>query len=267
MLLLNFQNLKKPKKISSQQFSVKIIGKQKNPNERVVQKPIVKEEKLEPVASRQVNQVDKKEGAIEKKSAKAPSKEEVKAETKKVIEVTKSKVKKESTKPEVKKVEEKIEKKDSRPEEKKPKKGERSDEQKKKPQQKPKVTTEENKAQVDVFAQSLGEISDNATSFTAKIANLVDDDLAIIKNQVSRNWIKSACIGAENTEIVLEMRINNNCDIIATNIDMAKYIQSQETLACANSALRAAQQIEKLELKTEKCKEIGSELIVLRFNP
>ena len=131
---------------------------------------------------------------------------------------------------------------------------------------KPKPQPVKKESQSDVFSQLLGDAKENPMQEMLQVADLSDDDIAIIRGQISRNWIQTPCIGINGMELKLEILVNANCEVTSAKIqDVQKRTNSEEGIACANSALRAAQQVEKLDLKLEKCKEINNELIVLNF--
>jgi hypothetical protein len=284
--LVNFQFSKKPKKVSSQQFVVNIGG---NPKEIKKDQPPIPEKITDPTPPKELPEIKKIE------EIEAPVKKvEIKQEEKKIEKVervekaepkiTKEEVKKEVPKPEEKKPE-KIEKKDIKkdeikkkevvkPEEKKVNKEEKKEikkeikkeEKKEKKQAKPTTQPVKKESQSDVFSQLLGDAKENPSQNVMKVADLSDDDLTIIRGQISRNWNKTPCLNS-NGIVNLEISINANCEIINAKIqDIQKYSFSQESLACANSALRAAQQVEKFDLNPQKCKEIGNELIVPSFS-
>jgi hypothetical protein len=116
----------------------------------------------------------------------------------------------------------------------------------------------EPKKDKDIFTKSLQE------SGNEKIANLAENEMSSIKKQLAQHWIKTPCI--DDMVVELELVINSNCLILSRKIDMVKYMHSSRAIACANSALRAAQKFEKLNLPLNKCKEIHGELMLLKFS-
>jgi outer membrane biosynthesis protein TonB len=263
VFLFNFQTSKKPKKISSQKLVVNIGGKPKNikvdqppipnPIKEVVQpitpKEVIKEKKVEKVEQPVKKEVTKPEEQIVEKVKQKIPKEEIKKDLPKPEEKKVEKVEKKRKEKETEKTDKKVAKKEV-----------------KKEVTKPKPQPVKKESQSDVFSQLLGDVKESPMQEMLQVADLSDDDIAIIRGQISRNWIQTPCIGINGMELKLEILVNANCEVTSAKIqDMQKRTYSEEGIACANSALRAAQQVEKLDLKLEKCKEINNELIVLNF--
>lgn len=270
--MFNFQTSKKPKKISSEKLVVNIGGKPKNI--KVDQPPIPNpiKEVVQPITPKEVIKEKKVEKIEKVEKVEQPVKKEVTKPEEQIVEKVKQKIpkeeiKKDLPKPEEKKVEKvgKVEKK------RKEKETEKTDKkvakkEVKKEVTKPKPQPVKKESQSDVFSQLLGDVKESPMQEMLQVADLSDDDIAIIRGQISRNWIQTPCIGINGMELKLEILVNANCEVTSAKIqDMQKRTYSEEGIACANSALRAAQQVEKLDLKLEKCKEINNELIVLNF--
>ena len=248
VLLVQFQPFEKTKKVNYRKFSVNIATKRNNDKKTL---PVQTEEIKRPLAPQKV---EKKESPKENKTE---------------IETTeKQKLKAEKEKPQKTKVEKKETKKSTQPIINKTKKEKKKEIKKSaqwtKAKKERKKEYIKHKKQKDIFSKLIDHKTDNVKDINVKVANLVDDDLAIIKEQISRYWIKTPC--PDNIKVELEIVVNSNCDIIGRNINMQKYAYSPQVMACANSAFRATQQCEKLNLEIKKCQELNGKIILLSFN-
>ena len=229
ILLVQFQLFERTKKINYRKFSVNIATKHNNDKKTL---PFQKEEIKQPLASKKVE-------------------EKGQPEENKIKIIKEQKLKAEKEKPQKKKIEKKEIKKSAQP----------TIDKTKKEKKKERIKY---KKQEDVFSKLLDHKTDGVKDVNVKVANLVDDDLAIIKEQISRYWIKTPC--PDNIKVELEIVINSSCDVISRNINMQKYTYSPQVMACANSAFRAIQQCEKLNLEVKKCQELNGKAILLSFN-
>lgn len=227
-LLIQFQGFQKTKKLNHQKFSARIVSKQKN--ESSANKSLFSQTKeaKQPIISKKAEEVKQlKEGKIEKvKEKKAKVEKEKPKETK---------MEKKETKKSVKPIVDKMKK------------------------EKKKAV----KDKKDIFSKLLDHKTNDVESISEKIADLTDSDAATIREQISRYWIKTPC--PNNISVELQIVINSSCHIINRNIDMRQYTYSSQIMACANSAFRATQQCEKLDLEAKKCQELSNKVIVLHF--
>lgn len=240
--LVKFQFFEKTKKVNYQRFSINVVMKQKDNSKandvaisqkKEIKQPIEKAEKTEQPKENKIERVKEENLKVEKEKPKEIKK----------VEEQKSKIEE----PKKKEVEAKETKKNIKP---------IIDNTKK---EKKKVNV---KKENDVFSKLLSQ--KDVESFNAQMANLADSDLAIIKEQIAQHWIKTPC--PNHVKIELEIVINSSCHIISRNIDMKKYVNSSQTMACANSAFRATQQCDKLDLEVKKCQELNGKIILLNFH-
>ncbi len=240
-LLINFQNLKKTKKLSYQKFAINIAVKQKNSTkDQKTAAPQIKEVKQPTTSQKSENVEVSKEKKIEKVEEKKLEAERLKQKK----ESDAKKTQKTETKKEVKKSAEPITK--------------RIKKEKKFP------TPVKGKKQKDIFSKLFDHKGNDSENIGKKVAHLADHDIAIIREQISRYWIKTPC--PDDVNIELEIVVNSGCDIISRNIDIQKYACSPQIMACANSAFRATQQCKKLDLDAKKCQKLNNKLIILNFN-
>jgi len=253
LLVMNVNLLKKPKKISYQKFSIHIGPIKKDlPKTPQLEKDVTKitpiapeaTKKLDPINiadSKQNENKDKKNIVIEKQNVIKEKMREIPPKEIKKIE------KKEVPKDNAQKKPQKIEKKSTTNKKKLPP----STKQKKVKKQKPKE---------DIFSKLVGNAP--SANLNTKAANLNENDRLKIKEQLQKHWNNTPCLSDMLVEV--EIMIDANCNIINRSLNNS-YTSSSQLRACAESALKSTQKVDKLELDSKICKKHSQELMNIIF--
>jgi outer membrane biosynthesis protein TonB len=252
LLALNVNLLKNPKKISYQKFSIHIGPIKKAPPES----PQLEKEvtKTTPIAAEIVKKLDKTSATNTKQPENKNKKDTV------IEKEIKEKVKEISPK-EIKKITKKEVPKDNT--QKKPKKiSKKSTSNKKKlspPIKKKKI--EKQKPKEDIFSKLVGD-GTSSTHLNTTEANLNENDDRKIREQLQKHWNKTPCLS--NMLIEVEIMMDSNCNLINRSLKN-NYTSSSQLRACAESALKATQKVDKLALELKSCKKHSHQLMNIKF--
>ena len=253
LLVMNVNLLKKTKKISYQKFSIHIGPIKKDlPKPPQLEKDITKITQIAPEITKKLdttNIADSKQNEIkEKKDTVIEKQNEIKEKVKEIPPKEIKRIeKKEAPKDNAQKNPQKISKKST------PNK-------KKSPPSTKKKKVEKQKPKEDIFSKLVGNTP--PVNLNTKSATLDENDLLKIKAQLKKHWNTTPC---SNDTVVVEIMIDANCNIINRSLNNS-YTSSSQLRACAESALKATQKVDKFELDPKSCKKYSQELIVMDFN-
>ena len=121
---------------------------------------------------------------------------------------------------------------------------------------------EKQKPKEDIFLKLVGD-GTSSTHLNIAEANLNENDDRKIQEQLQKHWNKIPCLS--NMLIEVEIMIDSNCNLINRSLKN-NYTSSSQLRACAESALKATQKVDKLELDPKSCKKYSQELMVMDFN-
>ena len=253
LLVVNVNLLKKPKKINYQKFSIHIGPiKKEPPKAPLLEKDVTK---ITPIAPETIKKLDTRSTADVKQNENKDKKDIVIEKQNEIKEKVK-----EIPPKEIKKVEKKEVPKDNT--QKEPQKiSEKSTSNKKKltPLSKKKKVKKQ-KPKEDIFSKLIG---DGASShLNTKEANLNEKDYQKIKEQLQKHWNKTPCLN--DILIEVEIMIDSNCNLINRSLKN-NYLSSSQLRACAESALKATQKVDKLELELKSCKKHSHQLMNIKF--
>jgi hypothetical protein len=113
----------------------------------------------------------------------------------------------------------------------------------------------------DIFSKLVND--SNPVNLNNTSAVLDENDDLKIKEQLQRHWNQTPCL--DNMVIEVEIMIDGNCNIIYRSLKNTS-ISSAQLRACAESALKATQKVDKLELDVKSCKKYNQELMNINFN-
>ena len=254
LLVVNVNLLKKPKKISYQKFSIHIGPIKKDlPKTPPLEKEVTK---ITPIAPETIKKLDTTSTADAKQTENKDKKDIVIEKQKEIKEKVK-----EIPPKEIKKIEKKEVPKDNT--QKKPQKiSKKSTPNKKKlsPSTK-KKKVEKQKPKEDIFSKLVANTP--PVNLNTKAATLDENDLLKIKEQLKKHWNTTPC--SSDMLVVVKIMIDANCNVINRSLNNS-YTSSSQLRACAESALKATQKVDKLELDPKSCKKYSQELMVMDFN-
>ena len=254
LLVMNVNLLEKPKKISYQKFSIHIGPIKKDPPKSPqLEKDITKITQIAPEITKKLdttNITDSKQNEIkEKKDIVIEKQNEIKEKVKEIPPKEIKKIeKKEVPKGNTQKKPQKISKKST------PNK-------KKSPPSTKKKKVEKQKPKEDIFSKLVG--NNTPVNLNTKAANLNENDRLKITEQLQKHWNITPCLS--DMPIDVEIMIDSNCNIINRSLKK-NYTSSSQLRACAESALKATQKVDKLELDPKSCKKYSQELMDINFN-
>lgn len=253
LLVVNVNLLKKLKKISYQKFSIHIGPIKKDlPKTPPLEKEVTK---ITPIAPETIKKLDTTSTADAKQTENKDKKDIVIEKQKEIKEKVK-----EIPPKEIKKIEKKEVPKDNT--QKKPQKiSKKSTPNKKKlsPSTK-KKKVEKQKPKEDIFSKLVGNTP--PVNLNTKEANLNENDYRKIQEQLQKHWNKTPCLSDMLIEV--EIMIDSNCNLINRSLKNT-YPSSSQLRACAESALKATQKVDKLELELKSCKKHSHQLMNIKF--
>lgn len=254
LLVMNVNLLKKTKKISYQKFSIHIGPIKKDlPKPPQLEKDITKITQIAPEITIKLdptNIADSKQNEIkEKKDTVIEKQNEIKEKVKEIPPKEIKKIeKKEAPKDNAQKNLQKISKKST------PNK-------KKSPPSTKKKKVEKQKPKEDIFSKLVGNTP--PVNLNTKSATLDENDLLKIQEQLKKHWNTTPC--SNDMSVVVKIMIDANCNIINRSLNNS-YTSSSQLRACAESALKATQKVDKFELDPKSCKKYSQEFMVIDFN-
>jgi hypothetical protein len=285
LLIININFLKPPKKLTYQKFSIHIGPVKKEPSTNLPK------ESPEKKITKEAPEIPQKKEIIEPMNSKTPEKKITKEapeipQKKEIIEPMNSKTpKKKITKeaPEIKKnneIKEKV--KEPIPKEKKKinkKESQKANTQKLQQEKKEKITkknatdtkklpdsAEEKKvAKQEPMEDIFSKLVDNSepVNLNNTSAVLDENDRLMIQEQLKKHWNSTPCL--DDMPIEVEIILDGNCNIIYRSLKNA-YASSAQLRACAESALKSTQKIDKIELEDKSCKKYNQQLMKITFN-
>ena len=293
LLIININFLKPPKKLTYQKFSIHIGPVKKEPSTNLPkespEKKITKEtpevpQKKEIVESANSKTLEKK---ITKETPEVPQKKEiVESANSKTLEkkITKEAPEiKDKKKPGIKKNNEIKEiVKELPPIEKKKtnkKELEKANTQKLQQEKKQKIpeknatdtkklsdlTKEKKVAKQEPIKDIFSNVADNSEPINLNNTSAVldENDLSKIQEQLKKHWNSTPCLDGMQTEV--EIILDGNCNIIYRSLKNTS-TSSAQLRACAESALKATQKTDKIDLDDKSCKKYNQELMKITFN-
>jgi hypothetical protein len=285
LLIININFLKPPKKLTYQKFSIHIGPAKKEPSANLPkespEKKITKEvpeipqkkEIIEPINSKtpekkitkEIPEIPQKKEIIEPTNSKTPEKKI----TKEIPEIKKNNEIKEKVKEPILKEKKKINKKES-------KKANTQKLQQEKKQKIPKKNATDTKklpdsaeekkvAKQEPMEDIFSKLVDNSepVNLNSTPAVLDENDRLMIQEQLKKHWNSTPCL--DDMPIEVEIILDGNCNIIYRSLKNA-YPSSAQLRACAESALKSTQKIDKIELEDKSCKKYNQQLMKITFN-
>ena len=272
LLIININFLKPPKKLTYQKFSIHIGPVKKEPSTNLPK------ESPEKKITKGAPEIPQKKEIIEpmnsKTSEKKITKEAPEIKDKKKPEIKKNNEIKEKVKEPIPKEKKKINKKESQKANTQKLQQEKLQQEKKEKITKknatdtkklPDLTKEKKVAKQEPIKDIFSNVADNSepVNLNNTSAVLDENDLSKIQEQLKKHWNSTPCL--DDMPIEIEIIIDGNCNIINRTLKNA-YASSAQLRACAESALKSTQKIDKLELESESCKKYNQEIMKINFN-
>ena len=264
LLIININFLKPPKKLTYQKFSIHIGPVKKEPSTNLPKETPEVPQKKEIVESANSKTTEKK---ITKETPEVPQKKEIVESTN--SKTTEKKITKEAPKNEDKK--KPIIKKNNEVKEKvkelppKEKKGEITKKNTTDTKKLSGLTKEKKVAKQEPIEDIFSKLVDNSEPINLNNTSAVldENDLSKIQEQLKKHWNSTPCLDGMQTEV--EIILDGNCNIIYRSLKNTS-MSSAQLRACAESALKATQKTDKIELDDKSCKKYNQELMKIIFN-
>lgn len=255
LVIINVNFLKKEKKMNYQKFSIHIGPIKKHPSkEKLLEKKDQKTKKVAPDITEKIEMTDIKDlkQKQDKRDIVIKKYNKIKEKIKKTsLKEKKQANKREGQKRSVKNLQQEKSKKIV-------KKNANNKEKLSSPIKKKKI--EKQKTKEDFFLKKVENTS--SVNLGNKTPSLNENNYSKIQEQLQKHWNKTPCL----SDMLIEVGIiiDANCNIIHKSLKN-NYSSSLQLKACAESALKAIQKVERLELSFKTCKKYSQELMEITF--
>ncbi|WP_236870090.1 hypothetical protein [Candidatus Bandiella numerosa] len=268
LLIININILKPPKKLTYQKFSIHIGPVKKEPSTNLPK------DSPEKKITKEIPEIPQKKEIVQPANSKTPEKKITK-EVPEKEDKKKPVIKKNNAIKEIVKEPPAIEKKKVNKKELQKTNTQKLQQEKKQKIPKkdaidtkklPDLTKEKKVAKQEPVKDIFSNVADNSepVNLNNTYAVLDENDRLRIQEQLQKHWNSTPCLEGMQTEV--EIILDGNCNIIHRALKNA-YTSSAQLRACAESALKSTQKIDKIELDEAKsCKKYNQELIKIYFN-